>query len=106
MKALRIAICTLLAFGVLAHGGVEDWALAVFETSAGVLFFLWALFFALHREEEIVFPSVLAPLVAFACVVAAQLLLRRTASAWRRLSRGAVNFDCSRFFKRPAAINA
>jgi len=82
MKALRIAICTLLAFGVLAHGGVEDWALAVFETSAGVLFFLWTLFFALHREEEIVFPSVLAPLVAFACVVAAQLLLRRTASAY------------------------
>ena len=82
MKALRIGICGLLAFGVLAYGGVEDWALAVFETSAGVLFLLWALFFALHRKEEIVFPVILMPLVVFAGMVCLQLLLRRTASPY------------------------
>ena len=80
MKPLRIAICALLAFGVLAHGGVEEWALAVFETGAGLLFFLWALFFVLHKENEIVFPTVLPPLLAFAAVAGIQWILRRTAS--------------------------
>ncbi len=82
MKALRIGICALLAFAVFAYGGVEDWALAVFETSAGVLFFLWAVFFVLHRKEEIMFPAILVPLIAFAGVVCLQLLFRRTASAY------------------------
>lgn len=82
MRALRIAVCGLLAFGVLAHGGVEDWALAVFETSAGVLFLVWSLLFVLHRTEEIVLPSILPPLLAFAGVVCLQLLLRRTASSF------------------------
>ncbi len=80
MNALRIGICGLLAFSVLAYGGVEDWALAVFETSAGLLFLFWAVFFVLHRKQEVVFPAILAPLVAFAAVVCGQLLFRRTAS--------------------------
>ncbi|GAC1633026.1 MAG: hypothetical protein NVS9B14_07080 [Candidatus Acidiferrum sp.] len=82
MRALRIAICGLLAFGVLAHGGVEDWALAVFETSAGILFLLWVVFYVLHHEKEIVFPGILAPLLGFAGVVALQLLFRRTESSF------------------------
>ncbi|HWY44396.1 MAG TPA: O-antigen ligase family protein [Candidatus Sulfotelmatobacter sp.] len=80
MKPLRIAICALFAFGVLVHGGVEEWALAVFETGAGLLFFLSALFFALHKEEEIVFPAVLPPLLAFAAVAGIQWIFRHTAS--------------------------
>ncbi|HWZ99920.1 MAG TPA: O-antigen ligase family protein [Candidatus Dormibacteraeota bacterium] len=82
MKPLRIAICALLAFGVLAHGGVEEWALAVFETGAGVLFFLWALFFLLYQEKEIVFPSILPPFLAFTAVAAIQWILHRTASPY------------------------
>ena len=80
MRPLRIAISALLVFSVLAHGGVEDWALAVFETGAGLLFFVWALFFALYGEEEIVLPAILPPLFAFACVVAIQWIFRTTAS--------------------------
>lgn len=80
MRPLRIAICALLVFGVLAHGGVEEWALAVFETGAGLLFFVWALFFVLYREQEIVIPAILPPLLAFACVIAAQWIFRTTAS--------------------------
>jgi len=80
MRPLRIAISALLVFSVLAHGGVEDWALAVFETGAGLLFFVWALFFALYGEEEIVLPAILPPLFAFACVVAVQWIFRTTAS--------------------------
>jgi O-antigen ligase len=80
MKPLRIAICALLVFGVLAHGGVEDWALAVFETGAGLLFFVWALFFFLYGEREIVLPAILPPLLAFAAVAAFQWISRLTAS--------------------------
>jgi O-antigen ligase len=80
MKPLRIAICALLVFGVLAHGGVEDWALAVFETGAGLLFFVWALFFFLYGEKEIVLPATLPPLLAFAAVAAFQWISRLTAS--------------------------
>jgi O-antigen ligase len=82
MKALRIGICVLLVFGVVVHGGVEDWALAVFETGAGVLFFFWAMFFFLFEEKDIVLPGILPPLFAFAAVVAMQWIFRRTASPY------------------------
>ena len=80
MKPLRIAICALLVFGVLAHGGVEDWALAVFETGAGLLFLLWAVFFFLYGEKEIVLPAILPPLLVFAAVATFQWISRLTAS--------------------------
>ena len=82
MKALRIGICALLAFGVVVHGGVEEWALAVFETGAGILFLFWALFSFLFEEKEVVFPSILPPLLVFACIVAVQWIFRRTASPY------------------------
>jgi len=65
-----------------AHGGVEEWALAVFETGAGILFFLWSLFALLFKEKEIVFPTILPPLLAFAGVVGLQWFFRRTASPY------------------------
>ena len=37
MKAIRIGICVLLAFSVLAHGAVEPWSEAVLEIGAAVL---------------------------------------------------------------------
>lgn len=80
MKLVRIALCGLLAFSVLAHGGVEDWALAVFETGVGLAFFLWAIFFVLYEEREVVIPSILPPLFAFACVAGIQWIVHRTAS--------------------------
>jgi O-antigen ligase len=80
MKPVRIALCGLLAFGVLAHGGVEDWALAVFETGVGLVFLLWAIFFVLFEEREVVLPIILPPLLAFACVAGIQWFFHRTAS--------------------------
>src|SRR5256885_3456735 len=78
MKPVRIALCGLLAFGVLAHGGVEDWSLAVFETGVGLFFLLWTVFFVLFEVREVVLPSILPPLFAFACVGAFQWFFRRT----------------------------
>jgi O-antigen ligase len=82
MKLLRIAVCLLLAFAVLAHGGVEDWARAVLETGAGFLFFVWALRAYFHKEESIVVPSVFPPLFAFCVLVFLQWLLRASSSSF------------------------
>ena len=82
MKLLRVGICTLIVFGVASHGAVEDWARAIFETGAGLLFLAWALWFYSHREEQPVRSPLLPPLVAFALVVAGQWFFRGTASIY------------------------
>ncbi len=82
MKFLRIGICALLVFAVAAHGGVEDWARAVLETGAGLLFLAWAAWFYLHREEQIVLSPLLPPLACFTLIVFAQWLFGGTASAY------------------------
>src|SRR3984893_17507235 len=80
MKFVRVGICALVVFGVLAHGGVEDRARAVFETGTGLLFLAWAAWFYLHSDETILISPLLPPMVGFLLVVLAQLLSSTTAS--------------------------
>src|ERR1700682_4895899 len=80
MKFLRVGICALVAFGVLAHGGVEDWSRAIFETGIGVLFLAWAVRASLHSEETILISPLLPPMAGFLLVVLAQLLFSISAS--------------------------
>src|SRR3984957_8893014 len=80
MKFVRIGICALVAFGVLAHGGVEDWARAVFETGIGLLFLAWAIWYYLHSDETILISPLLPPMVGLLLVVLAQLLFSTSAS--------------------------
>src|SRR3984885_3793900 len=82
MKFVRIGICVLVGFGVLAHGGVEDWARAVFEMGTGLLFLAWAAWFYLHGEESILISPLLPPMVGFLLVVVAQLLFSISASPY------------------------
>ncbi len=82
MKFLRVGICALVVFAVAAHGGVEDWAQAVLETGAGFLFFVWAVWFYLHRGERLVLSPLLPPLAAFSIVVVGQWFFRATASSY------------------------
>jgi O-antigen ligase len=84
MKLLRIGICALVAFAVLAHGGVEDWAKAVLEVSAGLLFLFWSVLFYRDQDDdhEIVLTPLLPPLILLAVVALFQLLLHATASAY------------------------
>jgi O-antigen ligase len=82
MKFLRFGICALLAFAVAAHGGVEDWARAILETGAGLLFLVWALRFYFSENEQIVISPLLPPLAAFSLVAFGQLFFRTTASAY------------------------
>ncbi len=80
MKFLRIGICALVAFGILAHGGVEDWARAAIETGAALLFVVWAVRFYRTKDEAVLISPLLPPLGALLLVVLAQLLFHTTAS--------------------------
>ena len=82
MKFLRLGICALVAVGVLAHGGVEDWAIAVYETGAAILFVAWAIQFYFQQQEELRISPLLPPLAALLLVVLAQLVFHTTASTY------------------------
>jgi O-antigen ligase len=82
MRLLRFGICALVVFAVAAHGGVEDWARAVFETGAGLLFLAWALWLYFTQEEQIVFSPLLPPLGALSLIVCGQWIFHGTASSY------------------------
>jgi len=82
MRILRIGICALIVFGVVAHGAVEDWARAVLETSAGLLILVWAAWIYFNTDEQPVFSPLLPPLAAFTLVAFSQWLFHATASSY------------------------
>jgi len=82
MRLLRFGICALVVFAVAAHGGVEDWARAVFETGAGLLLLAWSLWIYFTHEEQIAFSPLLPPLAAFSLIVCGQWLFHGTASSY------------------------
>jgi len=82
MKFLRLGVCALVVFGVLAHGAVEPWARAVLETGAGILFLFWAVRVYIQEEEILLISPLLLPLSAFAVVVFGQWIFRSTVSAY------------------------
>jgi O-antigen ligase len=81
MTFLRIGICALVVFGIAAHGAVEDWARAVLETGAGLLFVCWAVQ-EYFTDREIVFSPLLLPLLALCLVALGQILFHGTASLY------------------------
>jgi O-antigen ligase len=80
MKFLRFGICALIAFGILSHGGVEEWARAILETGAALLFLGWAIRAYVSRQEEIVIPALILPLLGFALFVLGQLIFHISVS--------------------------
>jgi len=98
MKFLRVGICALVAFSVAAHGGVEDWARAALETSAGALLIFWAARFCFYRHDEekkIVVTPLLFPLIGLALLALGQLLFRATASTYdTRMQLNLLIADC------------
>src|SRR6266446_10737652 len=82
MRPLQIGLCAVLVFAIVAHGAVEDWACAVLETSAGVLFLCWAVRAYLTREDSVFISPLLPPLLALIFLAFGQLLFRGTASPY------------------------
>jgi O-antigen ligase len=79
MKAIRIGICVLVAFSVLAHGAVEPWSEAVLEVGAALLLVVWVLQLPLEGESSLVWNPLLWPLCAFWVFTVFQLATRITA---------------------------
>lgn len=82
MKLIRIGVCALIVFGVLSYGAVEDWARAILEIGAAVLFLVWAIRAYITQELQLVIPPLLLPLVALLLLALGQWLLHGTASSY------------------------
>jgi O-antigen ligase len=82
MRALRVGICLLLTFAVLAFGAVEEWSQAVLEVGFALLLVLWALRIYAWRQEQILISPLLFPLAAFTLVTLVQLVFHRTVSIY------------------------
>lgn len=88
MKFLRIGICLLITFSVLAFGTVEIWSESILEVGAALLFLWWAFLTFRHCEIETHWSPVYWPLLAFLGIAALQLVVG--ASAYPFLTRVAL----------------
>lgn len=79
MRLLRIGICLLIAFSVLAFGTVEIWSESILEVGAAVLFLWWAILICRNREIETHWSPVYWPLLAFLGIAVLQLAFGATA---------------------------
>src|SRR5260370_25059815 len=82
MNILRVGICVLLSFAVLAYGGVDEWSQAVLEVGFAALLVIWALRTYAWKQEVIMISPLLPPVVAFARVALVQLIFHRAASVY------------------------
>lgn len=74
MRQIRVGICTLLAFSVLAHGAVEVWSATALEIGAAALFLLWGIQAVRQREIEIRWTWLYLPLLVLGGFVLVQQL--------------------------------
>jgi|SRR5579872_1407349 len=79
MTVIRVGICALVAFSVLAHGAVEPWSEAVLEAGAAALLLIWAVRASIDGEFKMLWNPLLWPLLGLWLVAALQLATRSTA---------------------------
>jgi O-antigen ligase len=82
MKPLRIGICALVVFAVASHGAVEDWARAVVQIGATLLFLAWAVRAYLTQEHQLFISPLLLPLVSLLLIALGQWIFHGTASSY------------------------
>src|ERR1700720_1515781 len=79
MKAVRIGLCVLFAFSVLAHGVVEVWSESVLEIVASILLVSWAALAYWNPEIAIRWNSLNWPFLGVIGIGAVQLALHWSA---------------------------
>jgi O-antigen ligase len=79
MKALRIGLCLLFAFSVLAFGAVEVWSESILEIGAAALFLFWALLASRDSSTKIEWSPLNWPLLGFLGIGLLQLIFHGTA---------------------------
>lgn len=78
MRAIRVGICVLAAFAVLAFGTVEIWSESILEVGVALLFLCWAVLVFRQRDIEVRWHAIFWPLLAFLGIAAGQLVLGGT----------------------------
>jgi O-antigen ligase len=79
MKALRIGLCAIIGFSVLAHGVVEVWSESVLEIGAAILFVIWAIEINREGAPKIQWSALNWPLLGLLGIGLGQLVFRMTA---------------------------
>ena len=79
MKMLRIGLCLLFAFSVLALGGVEVWSQSVLEIGAALLFLWWAIVTYRDPGAKLYWNPLNGPLLGLVCIGFLQLIFHGTA---------------------------
>jgi O-antigen ligase len=64
MTPIRVGICGLVTFSVLAHGAVELWSATILEIGAASLFLLWGILATRRRQVEIRWNWLYLPLLS------------------------------------------
>jgi O-antigen ligase len=75
MTIIRVGICVLIAFAVLAHGAVEPWSQAILETGAAALFLWWSVLLVTRKTPEISWSPLLWPLLGLVLLGLLQFLV-------------------------------
>jgi O-antigen ligase len=75
MRLVRVGICVLTTFAILAFGAVETWSQSILEIGATVLFAFWGFLFATGRAEEIRWTPTFWPLLGLELLALLQFLI-------------------------------
>lgn len=78
MRAIRSGICLIVAFAVLAHGGIDKRPTSILAVSAAALFLWWGMLVTVQPGAALRWNALNWPLLGFISIGAAQLLFRRT----------------------------
>jgi O-antigen ligase len=85
---LASGVCVLLAFGPLAFGGVQEWAVCVLEAGAAFILTVWAIHELSNPSPRIVYHSAFLPAGLFAMLVGVQLSIQTSAYWYATWSEG------------------
>ena len=75
MTPIRVGICSLVAFSVVAHGAVELWSATMLEIGAASLFLLWGILATPRGQVEIRWNSLYLPLLGLGGLALVQRLV-------------------------------
>jgi O-antigen ligase len=82
MKVLRVGLCALLAFAVLAYGSADVWAASALEIGTAILFLYWAILDFLDPQASVRWIPLAWPVVGLLVIGISQLVFHGTANAF------------------------
>jgi O-antigen ligase len=84
--SLFVALCTLLMFGPLALGIVQNWSTALFEAGAAAVLLIWMVWQLTASEVRVRWNPLFAPMLVFFGLVLVQIAFHHTVYLYDSLS--------------------